>query len=121
MSVSAHGFLATSKFVDVLANATPELDIGGAPVTAFVAAIDNTQNNTPSYFKVYNNASPTVGTTAPEWVFKCPAGERRVQAFGSRGTGRALSTALSFAVVTTGGTAGSTSPTNPVGVQLATN
>lgn len=122
MSVSAHGFLATSNFKDVLANATAELDLsGGASVAAFVVSVDNSQNNVAVYLKIYNATAPTVGTTAPEWVFKCPAGAKRTQAFGTRATGRTLATGLSFAVVTAGGTAGTTGPTNPVGVQIATN
>ena len=60
-------------------------------------------------------AGPTVGTTAPEWVFKCPASVRRIF---SCTPGSNFATNLSLACVTTGGTAGTTSPTNAVTVRL---
>jgi len=122
MSVSAYGELVTSHFHDVLADSAGEVDLsGGASVALYAASIDNSQNKDPVYLKLYNATGPTFGTTAPDWIIKCAAGEKRVQSFGSRASGRTFATGLSYCVVAEPGTAGTTSPTNPVGVHLATN
>ena len=121
MAVSSTGYLNVNLFKDLLANASPELNLLGGSGKLYGLEADNSQNTSAVYVKLYNSAAPLVGTDAPEWVFKVAAGKKRFQPLGSRGTGRSFATALSFACVTAGGTGGSTSPTNPVKLTLATD
>ena len=92
------------------ATATPDtLKASGG--TLFKVEIDNTANSSSVYLKLYNNVggAPTVGTTDPAFVFKCPASASKVY---SCPKGTAFSNALYAACVTTGGTAGTSNPSN---------
>ena len=100
------------------ASATADNAVAGTSGTLLQADIDNTGNLSAVYLKLYNHASPTVGTTAPEWVFRCPAQVRRIF---SCVPGSTFATNLSMACVTNGGTAGTVSPANPVIVRLLLN
>tara|TARA_R110002020_G_scaffold19780_5_gene67939 strand:- start:1091 stop:1459 length:369 start_codon:yes stop_codon:yes gene_type:complete len=101
--------------VQTSATATPDNAVAGGAGVLFQVDIDNTANTDAVYVKLYNNASPTIGSTPPEWVLKCPASVRRVF---SCTPGSIFATNLSLACVTTGGTAGTASPTNAVAVRL---
>lgn len=80
--------------------------------------IDNSANGgAASYVKLYNLASGsvTVGTTAPDEVIYVPAGAVITQLYNTGANpGKTFGTALSAACVTTGGTAGSSSPASSV-------
>ncbi len=80
--------------------------------------IDNTANGAASFVKLYDVASGsvTVGTTAPDWIFKVPASTKRSITFMDGGI--AFATALTAACVTAGGTAGTTGPTSDVDVTI---
>ena len=84
--------------------------------------IDNSANGgAASYVKIYNLASGSVvvGTTAPDEIIYVPAGQIiTVPYFTSSAPGKTFGTALSLICVTTGGTAGSTSPSSPVVVSV---
>lgn len=82
--------------------------------------IDNTANTSAVYFKVYDAASPTVGTTAPHWCIRVPA-STKLPWPSVNGDGHTFSAKMNMACVTTAGTAGTTSPTNPVKVRTWTN
>jgi len=84
----------------------------------YAVDIDNTGNGAITYVKIYNNGSPTVGTTAPDWVIPVPASVRRNMWIQE---GMALDTALAIAAVTAGGTAGVTGPTSAVTVRMLTD
>lgn len=120
MAVSAFGHLDVQRFTDVELNSTPELLLSGTP-TAYGLEVDNTQNKEPVYVKVWDQTSVTVGTTAPDFVFKVPAGKKRKQPLDSASTGHAFGTGLSVGCVLTPGTPGSDSPTNPVIAEVLTN
>jgi hypothetical protein len=80
--------------------------------------IDNTNNAAEAeYLKLWDAASGdvTVGTTAPDWVFKVPAATKVTIVFQSA---LAYGTALTAACVTTAGTAGTTNPTSDVIVEI---
>jgi len=77
--------------------------------------VDNSANAAASYLKLYNTASPTVGTTAPDMIILAPASARITLALPS---GVTFGTATSYACVTTGGTAGTTNPTSDVTVRI---
>jgi hypothetical protein len=82
--------------------------------------IDNTAGSAAVYVKGYDVAlggSVTVGTTDPQWVFKCPAGVKRVY---SSAEGSSFANGLKVACTTTRGTAGNTSPTWTVSYGILT-
>ena len=117
--------ICTDVIEDKTANATAQNNVTGAAATLFGAYIANTLNSTAVYLKIYNHASPTIGTTAPDFSFVCPAG-KSVQYTWMGGV--AMSTAISYACVaettaadlatTNGGTAGTTSPDKDVIVRI---
>lgn len=99
--------IAANLYKNAALGATADADIRGGATTIFQVDIDNTANGAPTFVKVYDSASPTVGTTAPDYIFKVPAGVRRVFTLGLEGV--AL-TNCSIAAVTAGGTAGTSNP-----------
>lgn len=121
MSVSSTGVLHTTAYGDIQANATPENNIGSGAKTIFSALLDNTDNTAVSYVKVVNATSYSVGSDVPDFCWKVPAGKKRLVTLGSAGEGINLGTGVSIAAVTTPGTAGTTSPTNPVKVRVYTS
>jgi hypothetical protein len=88
--------------------------IGGA-VSVYEVKIDNTGNTVPVYVKFYNNAAPTVGTTAPDMEVFAGAAEEASWVFSP---GIAFDTAVLAACVMTPGTDGVDGPTNPVTVAV---
>lgn len=104
---------------DTTSNATSEDDVRGGATTVYMVDVDNTANAAVSYVKLYDSASPTVGTTAPDFVFKVTASTRKV--FVLDMSGIAFTTGLSFATVTAGGTAGTSSPSSSVIVRILTS
>jgi hypothetical protein len=85
--------------------------------------VDNTANGgAATYVKVFNLAggSVVVGTTAPDEIIYVPGGAKVTHAlYTGANPGKTFSTALSAFAVTTGGTAGSTSPVSSVPVTIA--
>lgn len=76
--------------------------------------LDNSLNSAATFFKMWDLASGsvTVGTTAPDWIIKVAASEKPVINVPSADTPFKFATAISWAAVTTAGTAGTTSPTS---------
>jgi len=77
--------------------------------------VDNSANIAATYVKLFNLAggSVVVGTTAPDEIIYVPAGVVIEQFFFTGAApGKTFGTALSAFAVTTGGTAGSTSPSS---------
>jgi hypothetical protein len=81
-------------------------------------SVDNSANGgAASYVKLYNLASGSVvvGTTAPDEILYVPGGAVITHVFSTGSApGKTFGTALSAICVTTGGTAGSTSPVSSV-------
>jgi hypothetical protein len=96
-------------------NAVNSIKASSAKV--FWVQLDNSLNVSSSYVKLFNLASGsvTLGTTAPDEVLFIPASSI-VTVFYMTGAapGKTFGTALSYAVVTTAGTAGTTSPSSAV-------
>ena len=90
-----------------------EDDVAAAAGTLYEIQIDNTANAAVTYIKLYDAgaAAVTVGTTAPDWIFRIAASVSRTLVFPE---GVAFGTALSIAALTAGGTAGTTGPTSAV-------
>lgn len=112
--------------VDTDADATAERDVFLGAAKPFLFDIDNAANGAETYFKAYNVKTPTVGTTDPDLILLAPASTRITYVYAvieSDGDieGAPFDTALSYAAVTTAGTAGTTSPTSNVTVRIAAN
>lgn len=107
--------LAAKLVVDSDCDSTAENDVFVGAVTIRLVDVDNSNNAAVTYVKLWNALSPTVGTTAPDMILMCPASVRRVFAFPD---GISFGTGLSFAGLTTAGTAGTTSPTSNVTVKI---
>ena len=83
----------------------------------YYVIIDNSLNVAASYLKLFNVASGsvTLGTTAPDEIIYVPAASIITHYFfTSAAPGKTFATALTAACVTTGGTAGTTSPSSSV-------
>jgi len=117
LSVSSQVAPVATQFVlQTSATATADNNVVNAPATVFMIDVDNTANLAEEvYVKLYNDAAPTVGTTAPDMVIMTRRGVRRGVAIPE---GTLFDTALSFACVTTGGTVGTTNPSNAVVVRI---
>jgi hypothetical protein len=110
--------IATKLLKDTDSDATAEADVLSGTGTIFMVTIDNTANGAVSYTKIYDAASATVGTTAPDFILRTTASTKQTFVFGAPGSGVALTTGLTFATVTAAGTAGTTSPTSNVIVEI---
>jgi hypothetical protein len=108
--------LGNAIVIDTDADGTSENNVRGGASTVYVVEVDNSLNAATSYLKFYDNAAPTVGTTAPTLVIPATLGETERW---TNLAGYAFATALSFACVTDGGgTAGTTSPASNVTVRI---
>lgn len=102
--------------VQTSATATADNNVTGEAGAIYNIELDNSSNSSSVYLKIYDNASPVVGTTAPDHTFRVKGNQLR-SVVAPQGLDFDY---LSFACVTTGGTAGTTSPTNPVIVRMVT-
>ena len=118
VTVTNHATPLGNKMVhDTSANGTAATNTTGAAGVLFFLQVDNTANSQVSYFKLYNNASVTVGTTVPDFVFMLPASTSRAFSFP---LGIAFSAAFSHCCTTAGGTAGAVDPPSAVVVTYVT-
>lgn len=83
--------------------------VKGSGATIYTLQVDNTVGGAAAaYVKLYHTAGAVVvGTTAPDQIFLAPAA---VVSTWVMAGGIAAATGLQIATVTTGGTAGTTSP-----------
>jgi hypothetical protein len=91
------------------------ISIKASSAKVFFVTLDNSLNGAASYVKLFNLASGsvTLGTSAPDEVLYIPASSIVTTFYlTSSAPGKTFGTALSYAVVTTGGTAGTTSPSS---------
>ena len=120
MSVSV-AQLPTYRIVkDTDADGTVERDVCAGPCRLTHIHVTN-PNAGAVYLKLFDKVDPTVGTDAPDEIVECvgsgtEGGVTDVPVHPPKGL--LFSTALSFACVTAGGTAGTTSPTSNVTVVL---
>tara|TARA_R100000152_G_C6779135_1_gene210461 strand:+ start:686 stop:1072 length:387 start_codon:yes stop_codon:yes gene_type:complete len=104
------------------ANATPSGDVIPGSCTIHMIEIDNTANGSDiAYLKIINGDGTgtagviTVGTDAPEYVFHCPAGTKLTYLFPET---ISITSKLRMWCVTGAGTAGTTSPSGNVKVEV---
>ena len=95
-SATITGSAISTIFTDTNANASNSAASGSAQ-TLRIISVNNTLNTTEDvYHKIYDSASPTIGTTEPDTILRCRKGERFEVSYV--GTGYVLGTALSFVV-----------------------
>tara|TARA_R110002020_G_scaffold226137_11_gene436567 strand:+ start:505 stop:873 length:369 start_codon:yes stop_codon:yes gene_type:complete len=116
---SISGSISDAKWTDDAATAT-EVEASSSSINVDQVRIDNTANSTKLYLKLYNLAasSLTVGSNSPESILCVEAGSSVEYSFEP---GMAFGTALCYAVVTTGGTAGVTAPATAITVEILTS
>lgn len=95
-----------------VANATYSV-VKAASTQVFAVYVDNTSNTHATYLKLYNHATPTVGSTIPAILLKVQASSKFTLFWPVAPT---LSNACTFVCVAEPGTAGTTSPVNNVRV-----
>jgi hypothetical protein len=92
---------------------------GAGNVDVYMIEIDNRANGGQAeYLKLYNHASPTVGTTPPDMVIMAIGGADITMVFP---VPIRFGTALSMACTQEAGTGGTTNPTASVIVRLVTS
>lgn len=110
VTITPLGLAGSLKIIrDADSDATSESNVADGAATVYAVTIDNTANGAATYTKFYNSAAPVVGTTDPEMVLMTPSSKIRTFVFKG-GIAGIFTTALSFASVTAGGTAGTTNP-----------
>lgn len=105
-------------------NGTATKNIRGGPCRLYSMMVDNSANASVVYLKLWDAKSPTVGTTAPDFVFKIAASAKVPILMNPRDdedNGVPFTVALTAACVTTGGTAGTTNPGSSVPVDFFTS
>lgn len=106
---------AAVLFTDTNLTATADQNIRSGATTLYQVKIDNSANSSIVYLQLFDNASPTVGTTAPNMVLPCPASTSKTYVI-DLSNGYPFVTALSLACTTL--PTGAVSPASAVIVSL---
>jgi hypothetical protein len=112
---------AIFEFTDTAMGNSADAIKGSSAVLYWILADNSANAGAATYVKLYNVAagSVTVGTTVPDYVLYVPASGRVTQVlYTNNSPGLTFGTALSACAVTSGGTAGTTSPVSSVPVTL---
>ena len=99
------------------ADAEEQDNVAGGSCSLYSAFIHNADSN-PVWLKLYDAVDPTYGTTAPSHIFRIEATSREVFTWPA---GLAFSTALSYSVVTTNSTGGTSHPSSAAALRLVTS
>ena len=109
-------YLGNIVVSDTSVNATAQDNVTGAASTVLSVEIDNTANTgTMVFFKMYDSANATVGTTAPVFVLPVQGGKKLVYATSD---GFVFSSAVSYGCTTGAGNADTTAPSQAVSLLL---
>lgn len=119
MASSIYGFLGTRKLNDLQLDSTVEV-LDAAATTVNALRLDNRLNDADSYARLWNDATVTNGTDAPDMVLRVPNGQH-LNVVINGGSGFAFGTALSVAGCTVGGTSGSQPPVEDFLLEALTN
>jgi len=101
------GNLANTQYEDlsVTNGSTAVSTADGSSGTLYAVYLDNTAGSADAYFRVFDSAGATNGTTDPDLIFYAPGNSARMY---SMPEGVAYSTGIQYAGSPTGGTAGTT-------------
>ena len=110
--------ISSNRWTDTAASGT-EVEVSTSAITVHQVRIVNTANTTKLYLRMYNLVASglTVGSNSPDVVLPVEASSSVEYAFDP---GIVFGTALCYAVNTTGGTAGTSSPSTAITVELLT-
>ena len=116
-SLTALGGLYGNRVItDTSVSTAIQYNASGGAYSVFTVDIDNSANSAASYLKFWNVTSgATLGTTDPVMILMAPAGTKAPYGFGK---GIVFSTAVSYACVTTAGTAGTSGPSTAVSIVI---
>lgn len=115
LSVSVQANPVASKFIEQTdCNSTSNDDVTGTEGTIYLVEIDNTANDEAVFLKIYDDVSPTVGTTEPDHIVKAKVNDVTTVSIPE---GLDYDN-ISFACVTTGGTEGTDDPEEKVVVRI---
>lgn len=126
MAVTSHGHLGVTKSIDLVLDASVEYVLTDAGEDLYGLEIDNTQNSADSFVKIFDLASGAdLGNTVPDLVFRVEAGKKVPLPLAggdlSDAIGLNMVNGIGIACVTTGGTGGTTGPTNDVKATIITS
>lgn len=96
------------------AEATTTIDSGTSGGSIYAIEIDNSSNSVDVYLKgwfISGGGAVTIGSTGPDLVLKCASGTKTQYTFSS---GMKYTLQLRVAVLTAGGTGGTTAPDSTV-------
>ena len=102
-------------YVETDANAVANDAVTAGAATIYIVDIDNSNNSSAVYAKLFNHAAPTEGTTEPNFIFKAPKQTRQTITITE---GSNFATNVSFMCVTGRETASQIAPTNKVTLRL---
>lgn len=109
----------TNRIVrDTAATNTAVLNITGTTGKVYFVHIDNSANSNSLYLKLWDALAVTVGTTVPDYVLRVNPSSVKQYAFTA---GLNFTAGVSYAVVDSGGTAGTTAPGTPISIWMITN
>ena len=84
-------------------------DFVSSSATVYTLDLDNSANGAVTYFKLYDNAGPTYGTTEPSIIVKVAASTRQVWTVAQ---GLSLANGFSVCASTAGGKTAGSSPSS---------
>jgi hypothetical protein len=111
---------------NLAATVTEDVDVDNSVTEAvtgstsiFAVYLDNTAGSADAYLRIWDVVSGSVvnGTTDPTFIFYAPGNSARMYSIPA---GLALSAALTYCGSSTGGTAGTTGPTNTLVARILT-
>jgi hypothetical protein len=111
---------------NLAATVTEDVDVDNSVIEAvtgstsiFAVYLDNTAGSADAYLRIWDVVSGNVvnGTTDPTFIFYAPGNSARMYSIPA---GLALSAALTYCGSSTGGTAGTTGPTNTLVARILT-
>jgi len=89
--------------------------ISAASTVIYALELDNTANAAATYLRIYNNSSPTVGTTTADWMQLVPASTKITIVLPS---GVTFGTAVSVSAGTSNTLATTTAPSSAFAMKM---
>jgi hypothetical protein len=94
----------TSQMVkNTAVGASADNHLTGSNATIYMLDITNNHGSAKGYFKIFDSANPTVGTTSPEIIIPIAGAQRQIVTIAE---GITSTTGISWAFVNAAGTAG---------------
>lgn len=101
-------------FISTSVGATA-IAVTAASTLVYEMELDNTANAAATYLRMYNNSSPTVGTTTSDWMVMVPGSTKITMVLPS---GSTFGTALALSAGTSAILATTTAPSSAFAVKI---